>query len=246
MQWRERFLIDPEPAVGPTRLGDAGVEPAPQPPAPAGPRRASLMCVLLAGTETMTTCFTMVLLALTGLIGAIRRREPAQLLVSGAARSACWPSTFLVLLYPTLNYVRTYGTNELAARRQVTEQERYGLKISRMVLPDPAHRNATLRPSSGSVRRKTPRSPREGGPDARPSSAPSASSAALYRLITHGWGRPRRAPARAPAAHDRSACSTTARSSSSWRPCSGTIGGFAILLSLARLLAGAGVEPDRR
>ena len=67
------------------------------------------LCVLLAGTETMTTSFTMVLLALTGLIGAIRHREPARLLVNGALIGVL-AVTFLVLLYPTLNYVRTYGT----------------------------------------------------------------------------------------------------------------------------------------
>ena len=73
--------------------------------------------------------------------------------------------TFLVLLYPTLHYVRTYGTNELAARRQVTEQERYGLKMTRMVLPDPsapqrhAFRQIGVRAQEGSP------VPSEYGPD---------------------------------------------------------------------------------
>ena len=37
MQWRERFLVDPNPPSGPSRWDTLGVEPAPQPPAPAGP-----------------------------------------------------------------------------------------------------------------------------------------------------------------------------------------------------------------
>ena len=86
----------------------------------------------------------MVLLAVTGIVGALRHREPARLLVSFGL-VAVLAATFLIMLYPTLHYVHTYGTNEKAARRLPTEQELYGLKISRMVLPSGDHRYVKFR-----------------------------------------------------------------------------------------------------
>ena len=142
----------------------------------------------------------MVLLALTGLIGAIRHREPARLLVNGALIGVL-AVTFLVLLYPTLNYVRTYGTERAGrAAAQVTEQERYGLKISRMVLPDPRHRNDTLADVGRRAQENSP-VPSEGG-QALTILGTIGFLGLLYRLVTSGWGhqrggQPLRAPPRA-------------------------------------------------
>ena len=74
----------PRPAVGSGPVGDAGRTCA----TTSGRRRVADLspCACCSpGTETMTTAFTLVLLALTGLIAALRQREPAPLLVSGRA-----------------------------------------------------------------------------------------------------------------------------------------------------------------
>jgi phosphoglycerol transferase len=230
MQWRERFLIDPNPPSGPARWATLKWNVLHN----LRRRRVVaivLICVLLAGTETMTTCFTMVLLALTGVIGAIREREAVRLLVSGAL-IAVLAATFLVLLYPTFNYIRTYGQNDLAARRQVTEQELYGLKISRMVLPDPKHRNATLAKLGQRAQDKS-LVPSEGG-QALTVLGTLGFLGALWRIVTRGWGR------RDPSTRhelrpvvDRSAVLDNGALVILLSTLLGTIGGFAVIVSLA-------------
>jgi phosphoglycerol transferase len=137
--WRERFLVEPtRPGAGWWRPGwwrgnlrwrrVAG---------------AAAVAVLIAGTETMTTGFTMVLLGSGALVGAIRWREPQRLVVAGAL-VALMAATFGLLSYPTLNYYRAYGTNDAAARRLVTESEWYGLKVTRLVLPQGGHRSEAM------------------------------------------------------------------------------------------------------
>ncbi len=128
--WRERFLVDPAATGAGSLRGNLRW------PRVAG---ALAIAVLIAGTETMTTGFTMVLLATGALVGAIRWREPQRLLVAGAL-IAVMGVTFAVLSYPTLNFYRAYGTNTEAARRLVTESEWYGVKISRLVTPQGGHR----------------------------------------------------------------------------------------------------------
>ena len=128
--WRERFLTDP------ARVGKGTVR---------GNLRwmrvgAALgVAVVIGGTETMMSGFTMCLLASGALVAAIRWREPMRLVVAAVLIGAIG-ATFLVLSYPTLNYYRAYGTNEQAARRLTTESELYGLKITRLVTPQGGHR----------------------------------------------------------------------------------------------------------
>ena len=132
--WRERFLIDPErPGLWPWRgnLRRRRV---------AG---AVAVAVVIAGTETMTTGFTMTLLAAGAIVGAIRWREPQRLAVA-AALVLVMAITFGLLSYPTLNFFRAHGTNDQAARRLVTESELYGLKLTRLVTPQGGHRNDVL------------------------------------------------------------------------------------------------------
>lgn len=185
MQWRERFLLDPD-------ADDRG-----------GVistlrwtvrhnlrwRRVGFIvaaCVLIGGTETMTTSFTMVLLAVTGIVGALRHREPARLLVSFGL-AAVIAVTFLTLLFPTLHYVHKYGTNEKAARRIPTEQELYGLKISRMVLPSGDHRYAKFR-DIGNKGQEGTRVLSEGG-QALTILGTIGFISALFWLIFRSWGR---------------------------------------------------------
>ncbi len=133
-QWRERFLVDPE------RAGRFPVRANLRWRRVAG---AVAVAVVVAGTETMTTGFTMTLLASGALVGSIRWREPARLVVA-ASLIAVMGITFGLLSYPTLNYYRAYGTNERAARRLVTESELYGIKLTRLVTPQGGHRSSVL------------------------------------------------------------------------------------------------------
>ena len=132
--WRERFLVDPERIGWRTLRADLrwGRVAA-----------AAAVAVVIAGTETMTTGFTMTLLASGAVVGAIRWREPQRLLVAGVL-VAIMGITFAVLSYPTLNYFRAYGTNERAASRLVTESELYGIKLTRLVTPQGGHRSQIL------------------------------------------------------------------------------------------------------
>jgi phosphoglycerol transferase len=133
-QWRERFLVEPE------RTGRFPWRGNLRWPRVAG---AAAVAVVIAGTETMTTGFTMTLLASSAIVGAIRWREPSRLLVA-AAMVVVMGITFGILSAPTLNFYRAYGTNEQAARRLVTESELYGLKLTRLVTPQGGHRSEVL------------------------------------------------------------------------------------------------------
>ncbi|MCB0972375.1 MAG: hypothetical protein KDA97_12795, partial [Acidimicrobiales bacterium] len=132
--WRERFLVDPARVGWRTLRADlrwwrvAG---------------ALAIAVVIAGTETMTTGFTMTLLASGAVVGAIRWREPQRLVVAGVL-VAVMGATFVVLSYPTLNFFRVHGTNEEAASRLVTESELYGIKLTRLVTPQGGHRAELL------------------------------------------------------------------------------------------------------
>ncbi|MGI8755730.1 MAG: hypothetical protein ACR2MB_07695 [Acidimicrobiales bacterium] len=132
--WRERFLVDAGRTGRGTLRGNLR-----------RPRVAAAVgiAVVIGGSETMTTGFTMVLLAAGALVAAIRWREPVRLVISGAL-VAVLAVTFVVLSIPTLNYYRSHGTNPVAARRLVTESELYGLKFTRLVLPQGGHRSSSL------------------------------------------------------------------------------------------------------
>ncbi|MCU1353731.1 MAG: hypothetical protein JWM05_2940 [Acidimicrobiales bacterium] len=133
-QWRERFLVDPD---RPGRLPFRGN---------LRWRRvlaAAAIGVVIGGTETMSTAFTMLLLMSAALVASIRWREPARLLVAGALVLTI-AGTFAVMSYPTLNYWRVYGPNKEAADRGVAESELYGMKLWSMVTPAPDHRIKAL------------------------------------------------------------------------------------------------------
>jgi phosphoglycerol transferase len=128
--------------------------------------------------------------------------------------------------------VRTYGTNELAARRQVTEQERYGLKISRMVLPEPRHRVDALGSLGARGQEKSP-VPSEGG-QALTFLGTAGFLLLLYRLVTRGWGRkpPDQRYDDRPV-HERDALLDNGSLLVLAATLLGTVGGFAIVISLA-------------
>ena len=97
------------------------------------------MTVVIGATETMTTIFTATLLGASAIVAAVRWRDPRQLLVSGAL-IVVLAVTFLALNLPSLLFWHQEGRNAVAGHRLLTEGELYGLKISRLVLPEPGHR----------------------------------------------------------------------------------------------------------
>ena len=130
LSWRSWFLVAPERPPGT--------------PWRANVRRgrvafALLLAVAVGATETMTTIFTATLLGASAIVAAVRWREPARLLVGGTL-VAVLAGTFLLLSFPSFNYWRHEGRNPVAGNRLITEGELYGLKLTRLVLPEPTHR----------------------------------------------------------------------------------------------------------
>ena len=217
-QWRERFLADP------ASVGKGSIRGNLRWSRVAG---AVAIAVLIAGTETMTTGFTMVLLASGALVAAIRWREPARLVVA-VVLIGVMGLTFVVLSYPTLNYYRAYGTNERAARRQVTESELYGLKLSRMLTPQGGHRSEAL--SKIGAKAQEDSVVRSEGGQALGFLGIAGFLGALWGAFAGRWSRDR--PDTRPG-WDRSALGEQATTFTLLALLFGTIGGLAILVSMA-------------
>ncbi len=216
--WRERFLKDPALIGWKVHRGNVRW------PRVAG---AVAIAVLIAGTETMTTGFTMVLLGSGALVAAIRWREPSRLLAA-LALIGIMGGTFAVLSYPTLNFYRHYGTNEQAARRLVTESELYGLKLSRLLTPQGGHRNKTLSELGGRAQDSS-YVPSEGG-QALGFLGIAGFLGAMWGAFSGRWRRER--PDTRPG-WDRSALREDATTFTLLALLFGTIGGLAILVSMA-------------
>jgi phosphoglycerol transferase len=128
LSWRTTFLKDPDsdaPWRSNLRRGNVIA--------------AVALAIVVGTTETMTTAFTMTLLVASAAVAAIRWREPRRLLVGGGL-AALIMASFLVVSSPVLLYWAENGGNSVALDRQPAESELYGLKISRMLLPEPGHR----------------------------------------------------------------------------------------------------------
>jgi phosphoglycerol transferase len=138
--WRERFLVDPTATGRGTLRGNLRTKRV---------LLAVAVAVVIAGTETMTTAFTMTLLVAGAFVGALVWREPLRLAVAGAL-VAVMAATFLVLSVPTLVHFSANDTNEEAGSRLVTESELWGLKLIKVITPEPDHRIDAL----GSIGRK--------------------------------------------------------------------------------------------
>jgi len=216
--WRERFLEDP------ALVGKGSIRSNLRWPRIAG---AVAIAVVIAGTETMTTGFTMVLLGTGALVAAIRFREPARLVVA-VGLIAVMGITFGILSYPTLNYYRAYGTNEQAARRLVTESELYGLKLSRMLTPQGGHRLHAL--SEIGNRAQDQSSVRSEGGQALGMLGIAGFLGALWGAFSGRWRRER--PDTRPG-WDRSALREDATTFTLLALLFGTIGGLSILVSMA-------------
>lgn len=216
-QWRERFLVDP------AREGRLPFRRNLRWPRVAG---AVAIAVVVAGTETMTTGFTMTLLASGAIVGAIRWREPQRLLVAGAL-VAVMGATFVVLSYPTLNFYRAYGTNEQAARRLVTESELYGIKLTRLVTPQGGHRSELL--SSIGAKAQEDSFVRSEGGQALGILGTAGFLGALWGAFAGRWRRERPDTR---ASWDRSALREQATTFTLLALLFGTIAGFSVLLAM--------------
>ncbi|CAN5736902.1 hypothetical protein BH20ACT2_BH20ACT2_24540 [soil metagenome] len=188
---------------------------------------AVALCVVVATTETMSTAFTMTLLASGGLVLAIRHRHAGRL-IAPALMVLAIAAVFLVSNFPTLDYYADEGTNDRAARREIIEQELYGLKLSRLVLPPGNHRSEALgdlgsRAGRGTVIRS------EGGQYLGIIGV-AGFLGALYGAFARGIGR--RADPWRPL-HDRRHLLERSSLLVVLAVLFGTISGFAILLSLA-------------
>lgn len=216
--WRERFLRDP------ALEGKGSIRGNLRWPRIAG---AVAIAVVIAGTETMTTGFTMVLLGSGAVVAAIRFREPARLVVA-VGLIAVMGITFGILSYPTLNFYRVHGTNDQAARRLVTESELYGLKLSRMLTPQGGHRLHAL--SEVGNRAQDQSSVRSEGGQALGFLGIAGFLGALWGAFSGRWRRER--PDTRPG-WDRSALREDATTFTLLALLFGTIGGLSILVSMA-------------
>lgn len=216
--WRERFLTDP------ALMGKGSLRGNLRWPRIAG---AVAVAALIAGTETMTTGFTMVLLISSALVMAIRFREPMRLGVA-VALIGVMGLTFGILSYPTLNYYRVHGTNEQAARRLVTESELYGLKLSRLLTPQGGHRLHVL--SEIGNRAQDESYVRSEGGQALGFLGVAGFLGALWGAFSGRWRRER--PDTRPG-WDRSALREDATTFTLLALLFGTIGGLSILVSMA-------------
>ncbi len=217
--WRERFLVDPTDRAA--KVWHRGV---------LRWRRvavAAAIAVVVAGTETMTTAFTMTLLAVGAVVGAVRHRDPQRLLAA-AAVVAVMVGTFAVLSVPTLLYYREHGSNEVAARRFTTESEWYGLKLTRLVLPEPGHRVGFLS-DLGEAAQEDTLLRSERGQALGILGTIGFAGLAYAALTRRRGGEP--TPESAP--WDRSALRDSGVVNSLVAVAFGTIGGFSVILALA-------------
>lgn len=217
--WRDRFLVDPG------RTGSGTIRGNLRWPRVAG---AVAIAVVIGGTETMTTGFTMSLLASGAVVAAIRWREPVRLLVA-LVLIAIMGTTFAVLSYPTLNFYRVHGTNEEAARRLVTESELYSLKISRMITPQGGHR---FEPFSDLGTRAQDRSPvrSEGG-----QALGILGTAGFFGALYGAFGGRRRSRGETPdtrPASDRDTLLEQSTSATILALLFGSVGGLAVIMAL--------------
>lgn len=188
LHWRERFLVNGDPPWRGSRRAQA-VWSVRHNLRVGRIAIALVMIVVLAGSETMTTAFTLTLLALTGVIASVRRRELSTLVVHGLAIAAI--GVVLVAMFSsTLRFVAAQGTNEEAGRRTVTEQEQFGLKISSMLLPDPSHRWLAIGRPEARIRSTSP-IPSEAGMTVGLLGA-AGCIGAVGHALTRGWGARRR------------------------------------------------------
>ncbi len=112
------------------------------------------LCVL-ASFGVYYAAFGAIVLCVSGLLGALVLREN-RILLCGAGAAIAVVAGVVVNVAPNLWYEWEFGPNPEGARRIPAESERFGLKLTQMVLPAAWHRVAPLRDVAQRYRREFP------------------------------------------------------------------------------------------
>jgi len=109
--------------------------------APKWPRIATaVVAMLIVGTtDTVAAAFAPTLAGTIGLTAIFLRKDPRPF-VAGMLFGIGVVAVVVVANIGTLLYVQENGPNAETVNREISEQERFGLKLSRVVLPSESHR----------------------------------------------------------------------------------------------------------
>jgi hypothetical protein len=100
-------------------------------------------CAALASTGAYYAVFTVIIVAVAGLVVAATRRQPRALLSAGLIAGAI-SLVFIANLAPSIVYRLQHGLNHAVADRTPSETERFGLRISQLYVPRDGHRIPAL------------------------------------------------------------------------------------------------------
>ena len=105
-----------------------------------GRAAATLVALVLLGTaSTYYSAFVLILLATAGVIAFVRSRSAARL-AGAASAGVLLLATMLINMAPDSLFQRANGLNTLALGRNPTEAEVYGLKLTSLISPVSGHR----------------------------------------------------------------------------------------------------------
>ncbi len=119
------------------------------------------LAAVIGSSGSYYAAFTMVLLGAAGGLHALRGRSLRPALPAALAAAAI-VAVLGFNLVPDIVHRARNGANQQVAQRDPAETDRYGLKVSAMLLPDPDHRIASLG-ALGARYRGTSDVPSEGG-----------------------------------------------------------------------------------
>jgi phosphoglycerol transferase len=106
-------------------------------------RRRTLLvvgvCLLVGAASNYYAVFALLLLVSVVPIAALARRSKA-IALQGAAVAALVAASFALCHSPAIIYPLVHGANEGVAKRQASDSELFGLKLTYLVIPRPEHR----------------------------------------------------------------------------------------------------------
>lgn len=106
-------------------------------------RRRTLLvvavCFVVGAASNYYALFTLLILLTVMPVAAIARRSRA-IALQGAAVTALVGASFALCHAPAIVYPLVNGPNESVAKRQASDSELFGLKLTHMVIPRPDHR----------------------------------------------------------------------------------------------------------
>jgi phosphoglycerol transferase len=106
-------------------------------------RRRTLLvvgvCLVVGAASNYYAVFALLMLLTVVPVAALARRSPA-IALQGAAVTALVALSFVLCHSPAIVYPLVHGANEGVAKRQPSDSEKFGLKLTYMVIPRPEHR----------------------------------------------------------------------------------------------------------